>query len=93
MSGSFIVKFPAVDPETSDGVHEVLDMDQELEFRCSSAQDPGEIYLLRYNVACRGGVRSWLRGLLISVHPLRIHTSHHQRIIPYLILVFQAKRY
>jgi hypothetical protein len=77
-----------VDPKTSNRVHEVLDMNQELELCYKSAQpDEG---LAFFNILWSIEEESDLGqgDHWYQLDSLAAQTRHHQRIIPYLILVF-----
>jgi hypothetical protein len=82
-----------VDPETSNRVHEVLDMNQELELCYTSAQPDKErtFFNVLWSVEEKSDLGQGNHWYQLRTSPVR--TRHHQSIIPNLILVLQSERY
>jgi hypothetical protein len=89
------IELPSVVPEARSSVHEVLDVDEELVFRCGQGDIAGATYPLRCIAVGSTTDQFEPRGSLTSARATGGYliqlTHHHERVIPELVLVLQPE--
>jgi hypothetical protein len=89
------IELPSVVPEARAGIHEVLDVDEELIFRYGQGDIAGGTYPLRCIAVGSTTDRFEPRGSLTLARAtggdvIQL-TRHHERVIPELVLVLQPE--